>query len=457
LSAVAEVSPARKTAYRILMALERGGSHADDLLRGPAVDALIAVDRGLATTLVLGVVRWQIWLDSQLRLCLAKPDARLDPEILVALRLGAFQLLCLDRIPAHAAIGESVELAKRAGRRFASGLVNAVLRKLTATAGRLAGSENASVDALPEWMVKRWMAHYGPEPTRSICRHAQAEPPLSIRIQTPEVEVELARAGIKLTLGRLLTQARTVLEGDVAATEAFRRGQVRIQDEGSQLIAELASACVQHRPHAVPSILDACAAPGGKTLILAERHPESRIVACEASRKRLAELRRRLDACGTRIESRLVDLAGLEEDRVFDLVLADVPCSGTGTLGRNPEIRHRLSSDDLGRHAARQRTILGSALRALSPGGRLIYSTCSLEPEENEQVVAAMVAGSSSLRQVSLGGVQESLFKNSILTERGAEELGQCLREDGSLLLLPGLTSTDGFYVALIEKSLGNR
>ncbi len=139
-------------------------------------------------------------------------------------------------------------------------------------------------------------------------------------------------------------------------------------------------------------ILDACAAPGGKTLILAERNPQARIVACESSPQRLDQLRNRLAAYADRIECRLADATALTEDSVFDLALADVPCSGTGTLGRNPEIRHRLRPEDLARQAERQRAILHAALRAVRPGGRVVYSTCSLEPEENEQVVAAVLA-----------------------------------------------------------------
>ncbi len=147
-----------------------------------------------------------------------------------------------------------------------------------------------------------------------------------------------------------------------------------------------------HSPRTSKKSSTACAAPGGKTLILAERNPQARIVACESSPQRLDQLRNRLAAYADRIECRLADATALSEDSVFDLALADVPCSGTGTLGRNPEIRHRLRPEDLARQAERQRAILHAALRAVRPGGRVLYSTCSLEPEENEQVVAAVLA-----------------------------------------------------------------
>jgi len=446
------ISPARQAAFRILLAVGRGKAHADDLLRGKEVDALGVADRNLATALVLGVLRWQIWLDAQIRPLLKRPNAKLDPEVLVAVRLGAFQLQFLDRIPAHAAIDESVELTKQAGHRFAAGMVNAVLR--SAAHGRLLDEgcgELAAVQAHPAWLVERWTSAYGPEAMQAICRHGQSQPRTTVRLNDAVVQEELREAGIELEHGELLTAARAVVSGDVMATAAFRAGRVRVQDEGSQLIGELVSctALVQDKK----KILDACAAPGGKTLILAERNPDAQIVACESSPPRLAELRKRLAAYADRVEYRLADAADLEEESAFDLASVDVPCSGTGTLGRNPEIRHRLRLEDLPRLAERQRAILGAALGAVRVGGRVVYSTCSLEPEENEQVVAAVLAGNPNVRQISLAEGIETLQRTGILQPEGAERLQECLTPEGALRLLPGAVPTDGFFVALIERS----
>ncbi len=260
----------------------------------------------------------------------------------------------------------------------------------------------------------------------------------------PAVEEELEAAGIKLEPGELLSNTRTVAVGDVTKTDAFREGRVRLQDEGSQLVAELAG-----RGRA---ILDCCAAPGGKTLILAERNPNARIVACESNAQRLTQLRKRLNALEDRLECRLVDVTLLADVSAYDVVLADVPCSGTGTLGRNPEIRHRLRPEDLARQAERQQAILRAALRAVRPGGQVIYSTCSLEPEENEQVVTAVLSESRNSRQVSLESRIEELCDDGILTHSGADRLSGCVMPDGSLRLLPGEFHTDGFFVARIEK-----
>ena len=449
----APISASRKAAFDVLLSVERGHSHSDDLLRGKAVNALSPPDRNLATTLVLGVLRWQIRLDHQLQSFLKHPNAKLDPEVRIALRLGAFQLLHLDRIPARAAIDESVELAKHAGHRFASGMVNAVLRKLASVAHESFPEESVAELALaqahPAWMVERWAGFFGVESARAICHHGQRQPALTIRLHDPAVEAELTEAGIVLEAGELLTAARTVASGDVADRAAFREGRIRFQDEGSQLVAEIAAANLNQLDG---RILDACAAPGGKTLILAERNPHAQIVACESSAPRLEQLRNRLAPHADRIECRLADATILEENSVFDLALADVPCSGTGTLGRNPEIRHRLHSEDLSRQAERQRGILCAALRAIRPGGRVVYSTCSLEAEENEHVVAAVLAETPNARQVSLESSIAALLEKGILTTTGADRLSRCLTTEGALRLLPGVSPTDGFFIALIER-----
>ena len=249
---------------------------------------------------------------------------------------------------------------------------------------------------------------------------------MSLRLTASYIETELTHAGITLDRGALLTAARTVVSGDITATEAFRETRVRIQDEGSQLVAEI-TAFASPGNARTERFLDTCAAPGGKTLILAERNPLARIVACEANPKRLESLRERLAPFAARIDCRLADATSLSFESEFDVVLADVPCSGTGTLSRNPEIRHRLRPEDLPRQADRQRAILRSALRAVRPDGRVVYSTCSLEPEENEQVVAAVVAQTEGAAIVPAGAALDALRDRGILARGGLERLQTCL------------------------------
>jgi 16S rRNA (cytosine967-C5)-methyltransferase len=323
-------------------------------------------------------------------------------------------------------------------------MVNAVLRKL-AKVPQIADE----LQAHPAWMVERWTGFYGQETARAICRHGQSQPVLTVRLADPTVETELDSAGIRLEAGELLTAARSVISGDVTATAAFREGRVRLQDEGSQLVAEILSNALDQK---VKSILDACAAPGGKTLILAERHPQARIVALESSAPRLEQLKKRLASLGNRIECRLADATALIEEAAYDLALVDVPCSGTGTLGRNPEIRHRLRVEELPRQAERQRAILSAVLRALRPGGRAVYSTCSLEPEENEQVIAAVLVETPFVRLISLADRIETLRNEGILTPTGAKRLQASLTPKGCLRLLPGAFHTDGFFIAMVER-----
>jgi 16S rRNA (cytosine967-C5)-methyltransferase len=445
---VAQVSPARKAAFEILRILERGQAHSDDLLRGKAVSALAAQDRHLATTLVLGVLRWQLELDQKLRPLLKRPNAKLDAEVLIALRLAAFQILHLDRIPARAAIDESVELTKQSGHRFASSMVNAVLRKLAAQQNEdVASRSNPRRESLayPPWMRDRWESFFGAETACDLCVHGQLQPVLALRIEDTNFEGELSLAGISLAAGALLTRARIVVSGDITAAKAFREGRVRIQDEGSQLVAEIAG----QGSH----ILDCCAAPGGKTLILAERNPEARIVALESSPQRSDALSDRLLTLANRVECRLADATALSGESTYDLVLADVPCTGTGTLGRNPEIRHRLRPQDFARQAERQIAILNGALHAARPGGRIVYSTCSLEPEENEHVVSAALQQNRSARVLPLNNRLHEMRTAGILTPTGADKLRTGLTPEGYLRLFPGAFGTDGFFVAMLDKS----
>jgi 16S rRNA (cytosine967-C5)-methyltransferase len=447
---MASISPARKAAFQILLAIERGAEHSDDLLRGKNLATLSAADRNLTTALVLGVLRWQIRLDAQVQSLLTRPGAKLDVEARIVLRLGAFQLLHMDRIPPHAAIGESVELVKHAGHQFASGMVNAVLRRLGASSrnadfSEQSSTELASVCAHPAWMVERWEKFYGIEAARAICSHGQTQPAQTIRVESSGVETELAESGVGLRRGQLISAARTVTTGELIETPAFRDGRVRLQDEGSQLVAEIAGRA--------KIILDCCAAPGGKTMILAERNPETRIVACESSPQRLEQLRGRLARLGDRVEFRLCDTATLSDACLYDLALADVPCSGTGTLGRNPEIRHRLRLNDLPRMAERQKAILRAALRSVRPGGRVVYSTCSLEPEENEQVVAAVIAESQNVRAVPIHDRIDEMMDEAIIPAGGAKHLLSSVTSEGYLRLLPGTFHTDGFFVATMEKT----
>jgi 16S rRNA (cytosine967-C5)-methyltransferase len=440
------IAPARAAAFHILLDVARTDAHSDELLRSPEVDSLAMQDRALTTTLVLGTLRWQLALDAQVRTLLARPEARLAPAVETALRLGAFQLLHLDRIPAHAAIGESVELAKQAGETFAAGMVNAVLRKIARLPrASTATGPIADIYAHPRWMVDRWIRAYGRDTARAICAFDQEPAVVSVRLVDPSAEQSLADEGVELEPGEFLTAARRVKAGDVVRSAAFRSGRVRIQEEGSQLVAELAG----HGSR----ILDTCAAPGGKTAILAERNPEAKITAWDISKRRLDAMRRQFATAGERVRFEVRDATASALNPEYDLILCDVPCTGTGTIGRNPEIRFRVNEDEIARQHARQVKILSHALDGLAPGGRLLYSTCSLEPEENEAVVQECLEHRSEFSSVSLEGEVERMQRDGAVIETAATRLREHALQDGFLRTIPGVNTCDGFYAALLTRS----
>jgi 16S rRNA (cytosine967-C5)-methyltransferase len=443
------VSPARAAAFDILLRVERESSYAAELLHSAACNRLSPADHTLATELVMGVVRWRSRLDAEISRASSQPLSKLDLEVLAALRLALYQFLWLDRIPARAALHESVELVKRARKRSAAPFVNAVLRKLSQAprAAVASSAVNPSSQVLAEtlahplWMVERWARDYGLAAAQQICQHNQSIPTTAVRLRRPESENQLAAQAIELLPGALLSSARRFQSGDITRTEAFRKGDVVIQDEASQLVAALVGPG--------ESILDCCAAPGGKTLAIADHNPNAAITAIEIHPHRARLLRTLLRTeASSRIKIVAADARHLPIARFFDRVLADVPCSGTGTLGRNPEIKWRLKPEDLRDLHDRQFQILLSALAQVAPGGHLIYSTCSLEKEENEDVVERAISENKSFTVV------DCLRQLSDLRESGEPMLSDpaSLTRGPYLRTIPGVHPCDGFFAAILKK-----
>jgi len=343
------ISAARRTAFGVLQKVEGGGYASDLLLRECA--ALDARDAGLASEIVFGVLRRRAQLDYLIEKHAGR--RKLDAEVRTALRMGIYQLRHLDRVPAHAAISEAVELVKRARKASAAGFVNAVLRRSAAddllteaqrarrergeggdqVAQRIEWPSREIELSCPEWLLRRWERQYGTEIAEGIARAALREP------------------------------------------EKHMRGG-RMQDIGAQAIVPLLGLS------AGQTFLDLCAAPGNKTAQAIEAGV--RAFACDVHFHRIAGMK------GMGAQLAVVDGTGpLPFGRRFDRVLVDAPCSGTGTLGRNPEIKWKLREEDLADLQQRQAALLSNALAVLEPGGVLVYSTCSMEREENEDVVAA--------------------------------------------------------------------
>lgn len=358
------LAPARKAAFAALFAVDRGAWSAEALAAKSV--QLDPRDAGLASDVVFGTLRRQGQLDAMIDAYSSRPAAKLDAPIRIALRMAFYQMRFLDRIPAHAAVNDAVELVRRAGKSSGAAMVNAVLRRSLREP-----VEIPETTATPGWLLERWTRQFGTEAALGIA-HASLEAP-NRYIRVPE--------GATPPAGAVATEVAGCFELEEGDPGAFR-----FQDIGSQAIVPLLDVGSGQR------FLDVCASPGNKTAQALERHPASAI-ACDLHLSRA----RALLALGIPVVTLDATLP-LPFARKFNRILVDAPCSGTGTLARNPEIKWRLTPADLTDLPGRQARILGNALAALEPGGLLVYSTCSLEREENEDVVAA--CGARVLRTV---------------------------------------------------------
>ena len=434
------ISPARAAAFEILLRIENTDAYASELLHSSRLAKLSLADHGLLTELVMGVLRWRGALDKGIAEHVTQPLVRLDREVLTALRLGAYQLLFLDRIPTHAAVNESVELVKQARKRSAGGMVNAVLRKIKPGA-----RDDLHELSHPQWLVERWTRIYGADIARRICDYDNRAPKQTIRISTaqskaavPTLSLDGFRSeGIRLEPGSLLSHAFAVASGDITHTQSFSERRLTIQDEASQLVAMLVGKG--------NAILDCCAAPGGKTRIMAEQSPHALVVAMEVHPHRAALLKKLVPSENVRVIA--ADVRQFPLDKKFDRVLVDAPCSGTGTLARNPEIKWRLKPENILRLQAYQIEILRSAINQVGRHGRVMYSTCSLEPEENEEVVEKVLAANPEFQLIDSREELDRLKNNRELV---IDDIGSLL-SGPYLRTIPGVHPCDGFFAAILE------
>jgi 16S rRNA (cytosine967-C5)-methyltransferase len=441
------VAPARRAAFEVLRRVEEEGAFAAPLLAN-LPEGLSPEDRALCYELTLGVLRRQLWLDRALEHFSGRQAGKLDAPVRRALRLGLFQLRFLARVPAHAAVNESVNAAHASGLRSAAPLINAVLRRATRepdfdpAAGVEDPLERIAVETShPPWLVRRWAGAFGAEEAAGLARANNDSAPASFRVNTfkadpAAVVEELAAAGLDVKPSRVAPGGWRA-EGGAGASGVLRRlaaeGLVYMQDEASQLVAHVVGARPGER------VLDACAAPGSKTThIAALAEGRALLVAGDLYEHRLRVVG---EACA-RLGARGVSLVALNAEvplpfaeGTFGRVLVDAPCTGTGTLRHNPEIRWRLAPENFRELAAVQARILREAARVVRRGGRLVYSTCSVEREENEEVVAAFLDANPDFRQT------EATPAAAPLLIPGAAARTWPHRDD-----------VDGFYVAALEK-----
>ncbi len=454
------LAPARVAAYRTLQLVETMDlSHA----LAEARDVLPqARDRALATELVLGTLRWRGALDHQIQRVSGRTLHRLDDPVLRVLRLSAYQLLYLTKVPSSAIVNDAVEIIKtRARLKSAAPFVNAVLRRLTRERESLTWPQPprvletpkdrsdlveylSVVHSHPAWLVDRWLDRYGVNATEHWLRFNNETPTLTLATNRlmgsrEELAGRLEREGIRSAPTGVAPHGARVLDGHPLSSEAFRDGACLVQDEASQLIPELVAAREGAR------VLDLCAAPGKTVALAAQVGPAGLIIASDVRSHRMAILAATLERCRVH-RSALVHIAPTGalpfRAEAFDAVLVDAPCSGLGTVRRDPDIKWKRAPDDLAGYARAQGDLLRSVAPAVATGGRLVYSTCSSEPEEDENVVGAFLDGHREFTLLPIGSlhVLPSAIR-ALATPEG------CMRT------LPPRDGLEAFFGAVLQRA----
>jgi len=412
------IAPARLAAFTASLAVASGRLDLSNAVARARASLVDDRDRALAQDIAVGVQRWRGALDYVIGRFARRPIAKLDPEVLEILRLGTYELLHHSRVPAPAIVDDAVGLAARVRKASARGLVNAVLRAIAGSrreteqllpqrpadpADRPAALAYLSITlSHPQWLAERWLDRYGFESAEAWLQFNLSPAPLTLRANpfrttTRALVARLEGEHVAVHRGRYAAEAIIVDRGTPLRGRGIDEGWFVVQDEGSQLLAMLAGVELPAR------VLDACASPGGKATALAARLPPGGLlVACDVRDRRIELLRRTVAATGAP-NIRLVQadlLRPLPFAPVFGCVFVDAPCSGLGTLRRDPDIKWRRCPEDLALFAARQQTMLRRAAAVVRPGGRLVYATCSSEPEENESVAEAFLAASPEFAAV---------------------------------------------------------
>ena len=426
--------PARRAALKALERV-RGGEPLDAAL-DRVLGALPEDDRRLAYEIAAGVLRARTALDARLAPLVPRGWEKVAPPLQDVLRIGAYQLGALDRVPAHAAVSTSVALAREAGGERAGGFVNAVLRQVARTpsapppAGGDAAATLAAKYSHPEWLVRRWVERFGTEAATALLERNNARPTLVLqpaRAPLDELRERWEAAGIRTEpapfgAGLLTDRSRP---GDLPG---FAEGDFVVQDPAQALVAWFADL----PPDTIA--YDACAAPGGKAIALGRS--ARGVVAADVSRSRARRLAENVRRAGSGREHVIVADARRPPVRGAGAVLVDAPCLGTGTFARHPDARWRVSPEALARLAAQQADLLDAASEAVRPGGLLVYATCSLEPEENEQQVDRFLERHPVFHREPAEGFPAAL-----------------LSAKGDLMILPHRHAMDGGFAARLRRA----
>ncbi|MGX4296009.1 16S rRNA (cytosine(967)-C(5))-methyltransferase RsmB [Bacillus sp. JK62] len=439
----------RELALEALEKLEQNQAYSNLLLTSVIkTNTLSDQDRGLLTELVYGTLQNKIALDYMLKPFIRKPN-KVKPWVIQLLRLSAYQMEYLEKIPDRAAIHEAVEIAKKRGHKGIASFVNGILRSLQREgAPSFAEIEDpvlrlSTETSHPEWLVKEWVEAYGFEAAEKICRIHLIPPKQTLRVNhiksdRETVLNEMENAGLEAEAGDLSPDAIKLLKGSIANTTFFQNGRVSIQDESSMLVARALD------PKPGETVLDACAAPGGKSAHIAElMENEGSLTSLDLHRHKVKLIKEGAERLGlTIIDAQTMDARKAGEAfgaERFDRILVDAPCSGFGVIRRKPDMKYTKTPEDSRRLSEIQLGILREIAPLVKKGGTLVYSTCTMDRTENEEVMHAFIQ-------------EHPEFEPDLSLEKRLPEKARPFVQDGSLQILPHYFGTDGFFISSMRK-----
>lgn len=442
----------RDAALEILLKIKKNQAYSNLLLDDTIKKENIAsIDVPLLTEIVYGTIQYQKRIDFYLEAYSKKPLAKLDDWVHILWRLTVYQLVFLDRVPDHAAINEAVEISKKRGHKGISGMTNGILRSflrhpLPDFSSIEDEEERLAVETShPEWLLNRWRVQYGAERTSSMAFANLTHPTHAVRVNTTrttkgEVIESLQDEGLEVTESPYVEECLYVKKGSLANTKAFENGWISIQDEGSMLVT------LALDPQKEEKILDACAAPGGKSMHIAERmENKGEVVSVDIHShkvKLIHDQMKRLDL--SIVHGEVEDARKLHEKHdkeSFDRILVDAPCSGLGVIQRKPDIKWSKKEEDILHLSEIQQSIVEAVWPLLKKGGRLIYSTCTVDHEENDDLINAFVENH-----------EEAVFDEQLLSRIPGIIANEKKENPGYFQLFPGEFQTDGFFISAILK-----
>ncbi|MCD8510854.1 MAG: 16S rRNA (cytosine(967)-C(5))-methyltransferase RsmB [Bacillus sp. (in: Bacteria)] len=439
-------SNVRESALEVLLKIEKDQAYSHLLLNETIKRTnLKEKDIPLLTEMVYGTIQYQMRLDYYISTFSKRPLEKLEDWVVILLRLTLYQMVFLDRIPDHAAIHEAVQIAKKRGHQGIAGMVNGILRSVQRNGVPKVSEikdalERVAVETShPVWLISRWSEQYGPEQAKKIAAANLQHPVHTVRVNLSKTSVEevmnsLHQEGIEATRSENIPESLVISRGSVINTKGYKEGAMTIQDEGSMLVAYALA------PEEGERILDACAAPGGKTTHLSEKmNSTGELVALDIHEHKVGLIRKQGERLGlTNIAAKALDARKAGEyftKESFDKILVDAPCSGLGVIQRKPDLKWSKKQEDIHYLAKIQGDILWSVWPLLKPGGRLVYSTCTIDRKENNQVITEFIHA------------QENATLDKQLLDRLPLAFHDCQgAEEGMIQLFPGEKGTDGFF-----------